>query len=108
MPKKPTTTSATTEVSSGLIEKELSVRTASKMERLIRMLRLDGGATIFAISSALGWQPRTTRAAATSLRKASDTVETAKPGVNGPRLIYQFARRSDADVTANISAEARQ
>lgn len=108
MAKKPTTTSEPTEVTSRTIETEASARTASKKHRLISMLRRDGGTTITAISSALGWQPHTTRAAITGLRKSGHEVETAKPEDGSSGLIYRIAISASADVTANNSAEAGQ
>ena len=108
MAKKPTTTSDTTEVTSGTIEIEASARTASKKDRLVGMLRRDSGTTITAISSALGWQPHTTRAAITGLRKAGHKVETAKPEDGGSGLIYRIALSASADVRANSSADASQ
>lgn len=108
MAKKPTTTSDTTDVSCGTIKTEAPARTESKKDRLISMLKRDGGTTITAISSALGWQPHTTRAAITGLRKAGHKVETAKPEDGGSGLIYRIALSASADVTANNSAEAGQ
>jgi hypothetical protein len=72
------------------------------------MLKRDGGTTITAISSALGWQPHTTRAAITGLRKAGHKVETAKPADGGSGLIYRIALSAGADVISNNSAEASQ
>lgn len=108
MAKKPTTTSDTTEVTSRTIEIEASARTASKKDRLISMLRRDGGTTITAISSALGWQPHTTRAAITGLRKAGHKVETAKPADGSSGLIYRIPLKSDARAKTGNDAEARQ
>ena len=108
MAKKPTTTSDTTDISSGTIETEASTRTASKKDRLISMLTRDGGTTITAISSALGWQPHTTRAAITGLRKQGHEVETAKPEDGGSGLIYRIALSAGADAKANSSSEAGQ
>ena len=108
MAKKPATTSDTTEVTSETIETQASARTVSKKDRLISMLRRDDGTTITAISSALGWQPHTTRAAITGLRKAGHKVETAKPEDGGSGLIYRIALSAGADATANNSAEASQ
>jgi predicted ArsR family transcriptional regulator len=108
MAKKPTTTSDTTDVSCGTIKTEAPARTESKKDRLISMLKRDGGTTITAISSALGWQPHTTRAAITGLRKAGHKVETAKPADGGSGLIYRIALSAGADVISNNSAEASQ
>ncbi|GKY89877.1 DUF3489 domain-containing protein [Sinisalibacter aestuarii] len=108
MAKKPTTTSDKTDVSSGTIVTEASARTASKKDQLISMLGRDGGTTIAGISSALGWQPHTTRAAITGLRKAGHKVETAKPEDGGSGLIYRIALSASADAKANSSSEAGQ
>ena len=108
MAKKPTTTSDTTEVTSGTIEKDAAVRTESKKDRLIGMLSRDAGTTIAEISAALDWQPHTTRAAITGLRKAGHKVETAKPEDGDSGLIYRIALSASADVTANNSAEDSQ
>ena len=108
MAKKPTTTSDTTDVSCGTFKTEAPARTESKKDRLIGMLSRDGGTTIAAISSALGWQPHTTRAAITGLRKAGHKVETAKLENGRSGLIYRIALSASADVTANNSAEASQ
>lgn len=108
MAKKPTTTSDTTEVTSKTIEKEAAARTESKKDRLICMLSRDGGTTIAEISAALGWQPHTTRAAITGLRKSGHEVETAKPADRTSGLIYRIAISAGADVISNNSAEASQ
>ena len=108
MAKKPMITSDTTDVSSETMKTEAPARTESKKDRLISMLRRDGGTTIAEISASLGWQPHTTRAAITGLRKAGHKVETAKPEDGGSGLIYRIALSASADVTANNSAEASQ
>ncbi|GHE05244.1 hypothetical protein U879_03095 [Defluviimonas sp. 20V17] len=108
MAKKPTTTADTTEVTSETIETEASASKASKKDRLISMLRRDGGTTITAISSALGWQPHTTRAAITGLRKAGYGVETAKPADGASGLIYRIVLNSGPDANASSSTEANQ
>ena len=108
MAKKPTTTSDTTEVTSGTIEREAAVRTEGKKDRLIGMLSRDGGSTIAEISAALGWQPHTTRAAITGLRKAGHKVETAKPAYGSSGLIYRIPLKSDARAKTGNDAEARQ
>lgn len=108
MAKKPATTSDTNVITSATTETEAPARTASKKDRLISMLRRDGGTTIAEISASLGWQSHTTRAAITGLRKAGHKVETAKPEDGGSGLIYRIAFSAGADVTANNSAEAGQ
>ena len=108
MAKKPTTTSDTTEVTSGTIEKDAAVRTESKKDRLIGMLSRDAGTTIAEISAALDWQPHTTRAAITGLRKSGHEVETARSADGGSSLIYMIALSTSADAKANSSSEAGQ
>ena len=108
MAKKPTTTSDTTDVSCGTFKTEAPARTESKKDRLIGMLSRDGGSTIAEISAALGWQPHTTRAAITGLRKTGHKVETAKPADGSSGLIYRIALSAGADVISNNSAEASQ
>ena len=108
MAKKPTTTSDTTDVSCGTIKTEAPARTESKKDRLIGMLSRDGGSTIAEISAALGWQPHTTRAAITGLRKTGHKVETAKPADGSSGLIYRIPLKSDARAKTGNDAEARQ
>lgn len=108
MAKKPMTTSDTTDVSSGTMKTEAPARTESKKDRLISMLRRDGGTTIAEISASLSWQPHTTRAAITGLRKSGHEVETIKSADGTSGLIYRIAFSAGADVTANNSAEATQ
>ena len=108
MAKKPATTSDTNVVTSATTETDAPARTESKKDRLISMLRRDGGTTIAEISASLGWQPHTTRAAITGLRKQGHEVETAKLEAGGSGLIYRIALSASADVTADNSAEASQ
>ena len=108
MAKKPTTTSDTTDVSCGTFKTEAPARTESKKDRLIGMLSRDGGSTIAEISAALGWQPHTTRAAITGLRKTGHKVETAKPADRSSGLIYRIPLKSDARAKTGNDAEARQ
>jgi len=51
----------------------------TKKAQLIRLLSARGGAGAVAISGKLGWQPHTTRAAITGLKKAGYEVTTEKP-----------------------------
>ena len=99
MAKKPTTQSDITSTTA-------SVCTESKKRQLIGMLGRVGGATIAEISAALGWQPHTTRAAITGLRKSGHVVETAKPGDGISGLIYRIALSDGADAKAYSSSEA--
>ncbi|MEZ5747438.1 MAG: DUF3489 domain-containing protein [Paracoccaceae bacterium] len=108
MAKKPATTADTNAVTSATTESEATIRTESKKDRLIGMLSRDGGTTIAAISSALGWQPHTTRAAITGLRKSGHEVETAKPEDGTSGLIYRIAVGAGADAKAKNSSEVDQ
>jgi len=52
-----------------------SFRVGTKQARLIKLLEADGGATISALTAALGWQPHSVRAAITGLRKRGYRVD---------------------------------
>lgn len=56
----------------------------TKRDQLIRMLRRKAGADVPAISGKMGWQPHSTRAALTGLRKAGFTLDAVKPEKGGP------------------------
>jgi hypothetical protein len=56
----------------------------TKKTRLIRLLSAKAGADVAAISGKLGWQPHTTRAAITGLKKAGYEVTTEKPDPDKP------------------------
>ena len=51
---------------------------ATKKQQLIRMLSGKSGADVATISTKLGWQQHTTRAALTHLRKAGYAIEAGK------------------------------
>lgn len=108
MAKKLTTTPDTTEATNATTTTAASARTDSKKARLIGMLSRDGGTTIAEISAALGWQPHTTRAAITGLRKTGHKVETARSADGSPGLIYRIALKADANAHAMNSTEASQ
>jgi predicted ArsR family transcriptional regulator len=55
-------------------------RAPSKTDKLIELLRRDGGASIEEISEAFGWLPHSSRAKLTGLRKAGHAVERGKQG----------------------------
>lgn len=59
-------------------------KTATKEDQLVRMLKAKAGADVVALSDKLGWQPHTTRAAISRLRKAGHEIIVAKP--NGKRV----------------------
>jgi Protein of unknown function (DUF3489) len=50
-------------------------RSTTKKDRLVRLLKASAGREIATLSRELGWQPHTTRAALTRLRKAGYAVE---------------------------------
>jgi DNA-binding MarR family transcriptional regulator len=54
------------------------VRRGSKKDLLIELLRRPDGATLNDLVTATGWQPHTTRAALTGLRKKGHVVEKTK------------------------------
>lgn len=108
MAKKSNTTSETNKTKNTTSQTSSPVRMRSKKARLIEMLHQNGGTTVTAISAALGWQPHTTRAAITGLRKLGHEVETAKPADGGAGLVYRIAQSAGADAKANSSSEAGQ
>lgn len=50
-----------------------------KKDQLITLLQAEAGATVPDIAAALGWQPHTTRAALTGLKKAGHTIDKLPP-----------------------------
>ena len=75
----------------------------TKKDRLVRMLSGKSGADVGAISRKLGWQPHTTRAALTGLRKAGFELSADKPGEGKPAR-YRITARPD-DVPAATDGE---
>jgi len=71
----------------------------TKQQRLVALLREEGGATIADLSETLGWLPHTTRAAITMLKKAGHTVERTKQPDGGSSY------RIVAPVAAHVSPE---
>jgi hypothetical protein len=55
-----------------------TARSGSKAEQVLSMLHRPGGATLNELVEATGWQPHTTRAALTGLRKKGHTLEKSK------------------------------
>ncbi|PQV57903.1 uncharacterized protein DUF3489 [Defluviimonas denitrificans] len=108
MTKKPSTNPETTKATKLPAKTTPSARAESKKTRLIKMLHKDDGSTITTISAALGWQPHTTRAAITGLRKTGHKVETAKPADGSSGLIYRIPLKPDARAKTGNDAEARQ
>ena len=50
----------------------------SNKQNLLRLLRRERGASVSEIVKATGWQPHSTRAALTGLRKAGYTIDSEK------------------------------
>jgi len=55
----------------------------TKTDRLIQLLKARGGRDIATLSSELGWQHHTTRAALSRLRKTGYAIEKQAPGKRG-------------------------
>ena len=66
----------------------------TKRARLIGMLATSGGASIWEIGSALGWQPHTVRAALSALRKAGARIERIAQGASGDAARYRLIPNS--------------
>ena len=58
-------------------------RGPTKGDRLIQLLKTSSGRDIAAVSAKLDWQPHTTRAAISRLRKAGYVIEKLPPGKQG-------------------------
>ena len=69
--------------------RKTAARGKSKRESMIDMLSRKSGADVAAISERLGWQPHTTRAALSRLRKAGYEVLSEKSG-NGKPARYRI------------------
>jgi hypothetical protein len=67
-----------------------AARRTTKTDRLVRLLKATTGREIAALSRELGWQPHTTRAALTRLRKAGFAIEKL-PGQNNGGSRYRIA-----------------
>lgn len=71
-------------------------RPGTKQARLAEMLAAPGGETLGALADALGWQPHTTRAAITGLRKRGFEIAVANQG-DGLRVYRIVADAEPAD-----------
>ena len=81
---------------------------ATKKDQLTRMLRSATGADVATISTKLGWQTHTVRAALSGLRKAGHEVVTEKPGQGKPTR-YRIVGMPAATVSAGSAAtDARE
>ena len=68
----------------------------TKKDHLIRLLRSQYGASNEAISKKLNWQPHTTRAALSGLRKSGIVIEKMAPPKGGPTR-YFIANEPERD-----------
>jgi len=75
----------------------------SKKEQLVRMLSSKAGADIMTISKKFAWQPHTTRAALTGLRKAGFELAAEKPREGKPAR-YRITSKA-SDLAANAAGE---
>jgi len=69
----------------------------TKKDRLIRLLRSQHGVSNDAISKKLNWQPHTTRAALSGLRKSGIVIEKVAPPKGGPTR-YHIGKEPDRGV----------
>ncbi len=78
-PRKSTTRSVIKGAAGGRIDR----KPATTGDRLIQLLKARLGRDVAALSGKLGWQPHTTRAALSRLRKAGYAIEKLPPGKHG-------------------------
>lgn len=64
-------------------QKSAAKARVTKKDHLIKLLRTKAGADVAAISTKLGWQQHTTRAALSELRKAGFEIAGEKPAKDG-------------------------
>ncbi|MDI3335669.1 DUF3489 domain-containing protein [Defluviimonas aestuarii] len=89
---------------------KLPAKRATKKDQLIRMLGAVAGADVITISTKLGWQTHTTRAALTGLRKAGHEVVAEKSGQGKParyRIVGTPAITVSADTAATNPLESK-
>ncbi len=70
-------------VTKGAASSSSDRKRATKGDRLIQLLKARSGRDIAALSTKLGWQPHSTRAALSRLGKAGYTIEKLPPNKNG-------------------------
>ncbi|MEL7202847.1 MAG: DUF3489 domain-containing protein [Pseudomonadota bacterium] len=76
-------------------------KTATKGDQLVRILKAKAGADVVALGDKLGWQPHTTRAAISRLRKAGHEINVTKPngrGVSTYRIIGTTSKQPASEV----------
>lgn len=76
----------------------------TKRDQLIKMLRRKAGADIAGLSKAFGWQPHSTRAALTGLRKAGFLIEKATAKSSG-KTVYRIV--GSAQTKAEIASDTK-
>jgi hypothetical protein len=57
---------------------QVATSTPSKIDNVVGLLRREEGATLAELNSLTGWQPHSTRAALTGLKKKGHTIEKSK------------------------------
>ncbi len=83
-------------------------RRVTKKDQLIRMLSTASGVDVGTISTKLGWQTHTTRAALTGLRKAGYEVASEKPGQGKPARYRIVAAPAPAAPAATAATEPQR
>ncbi|MEL6243848.1 MAG: DUF3489 domain-containing protein [Pseudomonadota bacterium] len=68
----------------GSARKKKQTARKTKREQLVRLLGGKSGADIASLCAKLGWQPHTTRAATTGLRKAGYEIKTERANDGRP------------------------
>ena len=76
----------------------------TKRDQLIKMLRRKAGADIAGLSKAFGWQPYSTRAALTGLRKAGFLVEKTM-AKSGGKTVYRIVNKAQTE--AKITSDTK-
>ncbi|WP_299969752.1 DUF3489 domain-containing protein [uncultured Roseobacter sp.] len=77
---------------------------ATKKDQLIRLLGTKSGSDIRSLSTKLGWQQHTTRAALSGLRKAGYEVASEKP-VSGGVSRYRILSAPESQQGTKAAAE---
>ena len=77
----------------------------TKKDQLIRMLRTKSGADVATLSARLGWQPHTTRAAMTGLRKSGHEIIATKPD-GGGFATYRIVGTARKEAAAEAATHA--
>ena len=78
-PEAPAETQAETPAPTPADPSKPASKKPRKKDQLIALLQAEAGATVPDIATALGWQPHTTRAALTGLKKAGHTIDKLPP-----------------------------